>query len=121
MLSEVECPPIPVPANAMTIFVTLPAGSGGSPPHRHPGPAFGYVIEGEMNFEVEGQPERVIKAGESFWEPGGDVIHYQDGNHLSDAETKFVVMIFGVPEQPTVVPASPQELEERRIRRAPRP
>lgn len=32
-----------------------------------------------MLFELEGEPERVIKAGETFWEPGGDVIHYQDG------------------------------------------
>src|SRR4051794_13545140 len=75
VLSEVDSPPIPVPANAMTVYVTLPPGSAGSAPHRHPGPAFGFVIEGEMIFEVEGEPERVVKAGESFWEPGGDVIH----------------------------------------------
>ncbi|MEU6747464.1 hypothetical protein ABZ914_14725, partial [Spirillospora sp. NPDC046719] len=24
--------------------------------HRHPGPAFGYVLEGEMLMELEGQP-----------------------------------------------------------------
>jgi quercetin dioxygenase-like cupin family protein len=121
VLSEVESPPIPVPANAMTIHITLPAGSAGSPPHRHPGPAFGYVIQGEMIFEIEGQPERVIKAGESFWEPGGDVIHYQDGNNLSDAQTKLIVMMFGVPGQPMLIPVPSEELEERRTRRAPRP
>ncbi|MFE7837031.1 cupin domain-containing protein [Streptomyces sp. NPDC057474] len=46
----------------------------GSPPHRHPGPAFGYVIKGETTFELEGEPQRVIKVGETFWEPGDDVI-----------------------------------------------
>jgi quercetin dioxygenase-like cupin family protein len=39
---------------------------------------FGYVLEGEMLFELEGEPPRVIEAGEAFWEPGGDVIHYSD-------------------------------------------
>lgn len=33
-----------------------------------------------MLFEVEGGPARVIRAGEAFWEPGGDLIHYQDSN-----------------------------------------
>lgn len=28
-----------------------------------------------MLFELEGEPERVVRAGESFREPGGDVIH----------------------------------------------
>ena len=121
VLSEVDSPPIPAPSQAMTIHVTLPAGSAGSPPHRHTGPAFGYVIEGEMIFELEGEPERVIKAGESFWEPGGDVIHYQDGNNLSDAQSRFVVMMFGVPGQPMYIPVPSAELDERRDRRAPRP
>ncbi len=31
---------------------------------------------------------------ETFWEPGGDVIHYQDGNNLADAPTRFVVVMF---------------------------
>jgi quercetin dioxygenase-like cupin family protein len=122
VISAVEAPPpVPATAEAMTIHVTVPAGSPGLPPHRHSGPVFGYVLEGEMVFELEGEPERVIRAGETFWEPGGDVIHYQDGNNLRDAETKFVVVMFCVPGQPMVVPVSPEELDERRDRRAPRP
>lgn len=115
-----EAPPTPSPADVMTIKVTLPAGSTGTPPHRHSGPAFGYVIEGEMIFELEGEPERVVTAGESFWEPGGDVIHYQDANNLSSAETRFVVIMFGVPGEPMLTFVTPEELEERRSRRAPR-
>lgn len=108
-------------AEAMTILVTLPPGSPGAPPHRHSGPAYGYVLEGEIVFELEGEPERVVKAGEAFWEPGGDVIHYQDGNHLSDAESAFVVTMFCVPGRPMLEPVSAAELEQRRDRRAPRP
>jgi quercetin dioxygenase-like cupin family protein len=104
---------MPDPSEAMIIHVTLPPGSAGSPPHRHTGPAFGYVIEGEMIFELEGAPERVVQAGGTFWEPGGDVIHYQDGNNLTAATTRFVVVMFGVPGQPMLISVSAEELEER--------
>ena len=121
VILTVEAPPVPVPAEAMTLHVTLPPGSPGLPPHRHSGPAFGYVVEGEVIFELEGEPERVVQAGETFWEPGGDVIHYQDGNNLPDAETTFIVVMLCVPGQPMMTPVSPEELEQRRDRRAPRP
>lgn len=116
-----DAPPIPEDAEEMTLLVTLPPGSPGSPPHRHSGPAYGYVVKGEMVFELEGETARVVRAGETFWEPGGDVIHYQDGNNLSDAESAFVVTMFCVPGQPMLVPVSAEELEQRRDRRAPRP
>ncbi|WP_410661660.1 cupin domain-containing protein [Amycolatopsis sp. lyj-112] len=121
MLSSVPAPPMPEHAEAMTILITLPPGCEGAPPHRHTGPAFGYVVKGAIVFELEGEAERVVKAGETFWEPGGDVIHYQDGNHFADAESAFVVTMFGAPGQPMLIPVSAEELEERRDRRAPRP
>ena len=76
-------PFIPASAEVMTAIVELPPGDPGTPPHRHSGPVFGYLLEGEMTFELEGEPERVVRAGEAFWEPGGDVIHYQAANHLA--------------------------------------
>jgi quercetin dioxygenase-like cupin family protein len=120
LISSVPAPPVPDKAEAMTIFVTLPPGSPGAPAHRHPGPAFGYVTKGEVKFEVEGEPPRVVKAGEAFWEPGGDVIHYHDANNLPDGESAFVVTMFGVSGQPLVSPVSAEELEQRRDRRASR-
>ncbi|MFI5612622.1 cupin domain-containing protein [Amycolatopsis sp. NPDC051903] len=114
-------PAAPEGATPMTILVTLPPGSDGAPPHRHSGPAFGYVLKGEIVFELEGEPERVVKAGESFWEPGYDVIHYQDGNNLDDEESQFVVTMFCAPGQPMLVPVSEEELEQRKHLRAPRP
>ncbi|WP_051452390.1 cupin domain-containing protein [Actinospica robiniae] len=113
--------PLPEGAEAMTILVTLPPGSPGLPPHRHSGPCYGYVLEGEMLFELEGEPERVVKAGEAFYEPGYDVIHYQDANNLADAETRFLVTMFCAAGRPMIVPVSAEELEARRDRRAPRP
>ncbi|WP_433286473.1 cupin domain-containing protein [Pseudonocardia sp. CA-142604] len=121
VISSVPAPPVPDAAEVMTLIVKLPPGSAGNPPHRHTGPAFGYVVQGEMIFELEGEPERVVRAGESFWEPGGDVIHYQDGNNLADVETHFLVTMFCVPGRPMLIPVSADELDERRSRRAPRP
>ena len=62
MLLEQMPPFVPEGAEAMTVRLDLPPGDPGSPPHRHSGPVFGYMLEGE--------PERVIRAGEAFWEPG---------------------------------------------------
>ncbi len=56
------------PRTATMLEVTLDPLAG-SPPHRHPGPISGYVLEGSFEFQVEGQPKRVLKAGESFFEP----------------------------------------------------
>jgi hypothetical protein len=104
-----------------TVLITLPGGNPGTPPHRHPGPAFGYVIKGEVIFELEGEPQRVIKAGETFWEPGGDVIHYQGGNNLPDSESQYIATLLAPPGQPVLTFVSEEELEARKDRRAPRP
>jgi quercetin dioxygenase-like cupin family protein len=121
MLLAQQPPAIPSPAEVMIATVELPPGDPGTPPHRHSGPVFGYMLEGEMIFELEGEPARVIRAGEAFWEPGGDVIHYQAANHLSDAWSRFVVAMIGIPGEPMLALVSAQELEQRRSRRAPAP
>jgi hypothetical protein len=81
------------------------------------GPAFGYVLEGEMLFELEGEAPRVITAGQAFWEPGGDVIHYSDANNRTDIPLRFLVTMMCVPGQPMVVLVDDDELEQRRDRR----
>ncbi|WP_078912493.1 cupin domain-containing protein [Streptomyces sp. NRRL S-646] len=118
-----DASPLSVPegASGMTILVEWEPGDPGSPPHRHPGPAFGYVLEGAVRFELEGEPERVIEAGGTFWEPGGDVIHYQDGNALADARTRFVVTMLCAPGRPMLTLVDEAELEHRAHLRAPRP
>ncbi|MFJ6947719.1 cupin domain-containing protein [Streptomyces wuyuanensis] len=121
MVQEAKPPSVPEGAHVTTLLVEFPPGDPGTPPHRHFGPAFGYVLEGEMVFELEGEPERVVRAGEAFWEPGGDVIHYQDGNHRDDVPVRCVVTMMCVPDKPMLVLVDEDELEQRRDRRAPRP
>ncbi len=118
VLQSVTPPPIASDAEAMTVVVEWPAGSPGAPPHRHPGgPAFGYVLEGEMLFELEGEAPRVVKAGEAFWEPGGDVIHYSDANHRTDIRLRFVVTMMCRPGQEMLVLLDDEELRQRADRR----
>ncbi|MCO6009280.1 cupin domain-containing protein [Actinoallomurus purpureus] len=105
---------IPAGAEARTVRVTLSPGDPGAPPHRHPGPIFGYVTQGEVLFELEGQPPRVLKAGEALFEPGGEVIHYQGANNLPDAQSEMVVTMFALPGTPILTVVSAEELDERR-------
>ncbi|MGI8329781.1 cupin domain-containing protein [Actinomadura scrupuli] len=104
---------LPTEGEVMTLAIEWPPGDPGLPPHRHPGgPCFGYVLEGEMVFELEGEPPRVIKAGEAFWEPGGDVIHYQDANHRTDVPLRFLVTMIMSAGQPMLVLVDDLELEQ---------
>jgi len=120
MLQEVEPPFVPEGFHVMTVTIEYPAGDPGAPPHRHSGPAFGYVVAGEMLFELEGEAPRVLKAGEAFWEPGGDTIHYQDGNNRSDVPVKFTVTMLCAPGQDMFTLVQDHELAERAERRAQR-
>jgi quercetin dioxygenase-like cupin family protein len=79
------------------------------------------MLEGELRYELEGEPERIIKAGETFWEPGGDRIHYQNGNARSDQNAKFVVVMLCAPNAPMFTVVEEEELKERAHLRAPRP
>lgn len=122
VVQEVRPPFVPEDADVMTVVIEYPPGDPGTPPHRHPsGPAFGYMLEGEMLFELEGEPPRIIHAGEAFWEPGGDVIHYQDGNNRNDISSRFVVTMMCVPGQPMLELVGDEELARRKSRRAAEP
>jgi quercetin dioxygenase-like cupin family protein len=57
-------------ARATVVELTLASGEGGTP-HRHPGPVFGYVLEGEYELGIDDRPARTLKAGETFYEPTG--------------------------------------------------
>ena len=57
-------------AKATTVELTLEPGQA-SGPHRHPGPVFGYVIEGEYEWAIDDQPAKTLKAGDTFYEPTG--------------------------------------------------
>ena len=57
-------------ATATAVEVTLEPGQAGAS-HRHPGPVLGYVLEGEYEWAIDDQPAKVLKTGETFYEPAG--------------------------------------------------
>ncbi|ABK71756.1 cupin domain-containing protein [Mycolicibacterium smegmatis] len=111
VIQEVRSPHIPAQVAVITVLVNHPPGARGAPPHRLPGgPAFGYMIAGEMLFERDGEPARVLRAGDAFWGPGGDVIHYQDTNLRTDIPCSFVLTMLRDPALPLLERVDEQEL-----------
>jgi quercetin dioxygenase-like cupin family protein len=115
-------PPFIAPgSSAMVRVLELPPGDPGLGPHRHSGPVFGYMLEGEMLFELEGEAPYPIKAGEAFWEPGGDVIHYTVANLLDDRTSRFVVVMLCAPGVEMITMVSDEELAAKASQRIPAP
>ncbi|MER6979361.1 hypothetical protein [Streptomyces carpinensis] len=56
-----------------------------------------------------------------MFEPGGDVIHYQGGNNLPDAQSQLVVTMFAPPGTPVLTVVNAEELAARRHMRVTRP
>ncbi|MBE1604058.1 cupin domain-containing protein [Actinopolymorpha pittospori] len=117
---EVEPPFIPQGAFAMVRRLDLPPGDPGIAPHRHSGPVFGFMLEGEMLFELEGEAPYPIKAGEAFWEPGGDVIHYTISNLLADSWSRLVVVMLCAPGVAMITFVDDEELAAKESARIPR-
>lgn len=52
------------------IRIILPANAN-SPHHTHPGLESGYVARGSVTIAIDGQPEHVLHAGDTFETPAG--------------------------------------------------
>jgi quercetin dioxygenase-like cupin family protein len=93
-------------ARATVVEVTLDPGQEGAP-HRHPGPVFGYVLEGEYEHAINDDPAKILKTGETFYEPTG-VLHRVSKNPSAKTKTRILAVILhsrdakqiSVPEPP---------------------
>ena len=59
--------------------------------HTHPGPESGYMVEGEMVLFVEGQPEKTVKAGQSYQVPPGAIHDAKTGPNGAKVVATYVV------------------------------
>ena len=59
--------------------------------HTHPGPESGYVLEGEMVLIVQGQPDKPVKAGESYQVPAGAVHDGRSGPQGAKVIATYVI------------------------------
>jgi quercetin dioxygenase-like cupin family protein len=77
-------------SHLQTTVVEVNYGPGeASPPHSHPCPVVGYVVEGALRTQVEGQPEKIYSAGSSFYEPPNG-IHAVSANASATQPAKFI-------------------------------
>jgi len=76
---------------ATTVEVTLGPGEA-SAPHRHPGPAFGYVLEGEYEWAIDDKPIQKLKAGDTFYEPTG-CLHRVSKNPSHKNKTRVIAVV----------------------------
>jgi quercetin dioxygenase-like cupin family protein len=95
-------------SKAVTVEVTLEPGQA-SPPHRHPGPVFGYVLEGEYEWAIDDQPIRRLKAGDTFYEPTM-CLHRVSKNPADKGKTRVLAVLvvprdakgIVIPEKPAI-------------------
>jgi quercetin dioxygenase-like cupin family protein len=78
-------------ASATMREVTFEPGQKDSP-HRHAGPVFGYVLEGEYEHAMDDEPVKTYKAGETFFEPSG-AVHRVAQNPSDKSKTRLLAVI----------------------------
>jgi quercetin dioxygenase-like cupin family protein len=76
-----------------------------APEHRHPGPIVGYVVDGQMRTAINHEPDQIVPAGGTFFEPHG-ALHTSFSSAKPDAPVRavaFLVVPSGSPltERPT--------------------
>jgi len=82
ILLSVEIEPRIVDLVEIGDFHFLPGQVG--PTHTHDAPVFGYVSQGTIHYQVEGQAPQILKTGDAFFEPSGPrILHF---DNASDSE-----------------------------------
>ena len=90
---------------AVVTEVTVPAGQPNAPSraHRHTGFVLGYVLEGQLRFAINNEPERVVPTGGTFFEPIG-ALHSTNGATPS-GPVRFLAFLVVPKGSPVVAPA----------------
>src|SRR6516162_680885 len=78
-------------AKVTFVEVTLEPGQAGVA-HRHPGPGFVYVLEGEYELGIDDQPTKKFKAGETFYEPTG-ALHRVSKSPAAKGRTRLIAVV----------------------------
>ena len=78
-------------AKATMVEVTLAPGEVEAA-HRHPGPAFGYVLEGEYEWAIDDNKPKILKAGDTFYEPTG-CLHGVGRNPSKTNKARFIATV----------------------------
>jgi quercetin dioxygenase-like cupin family protein len=61
--------PLPMPGNRVAVMVVVEYAPGAaSPPHWHPGPVFGYVLQGRVAIGIDQRPPVTYAEGDVWYE-----------------------------------------------------
>lgn len=89
--------------SATLVEIHFPPGQRNAP-HKHPGFVLGYVLQGEFRFQIAGQPERVLRAGETFYEgPGATHLVAESAN--ANQPARVLAIVIAQQGKPLVEPA----------------
>jgi quercetin dioxygenase-like cupin family protein len=81
---------------------------GVSPSHSHPCPVIVHVIEGAIRSQVQGEPEAIYRAGQTFYEaPNG--VHAVAANASRQVPARFLAIAVCDHDGPLTVPTPPSE------------
>ncbi|HJT76961.1 MAG TPA: cupin domain-containing protein [Gemmataceae bacterium] len=81
-------------------------GSAGAP-HRHPGPVFVYVLDGELESAIDGQSPKVYTKGQMFYEPPR-ALHRVSRNPSKTTPVRFLAFLLTAKdEKQLVIPEKP--------------
>ena len=87
--------------NTITVIAEIqPGGTAGR--HTHPGIETGYILEGEADLVIDGQPDKHLKAGDSYAIPAG-VVH--DAKVHGDKALKVLGIYIVDKTKPLATPA----------------
>ena len=90
--------------DVVLVELNIPPGrTSPGPGHRHPGPVLGYIVEGQMRFAINNEPEQVLPVGKTFFEPPG-AVHSTNGSARSDGPTRAVVFMLVAKGSPLMLP-----------------
>jgi quercetin dioxygenase-like cupin family protein len=78
-------------AAVTVVEVIIEPGKAGLP-HRHPGPGFVTVMEGEYELGINNEPTKIYKAGETFYEPTG-CLHSVSRNPSKTTRTRLIAFV----------------------------
>ena len=99
IVSDVRLPKVKetdrVQAREIKILPSQPAGL-----HVHNGPVFGSIMEGSVIYQIDGQPESVLRRGDVFYEPEGAQIARFDAQE--DGATFLAFFLLSPGQEPAL-------------------
>ena len=88
----------------VTVITLTVAPDSVSPPHQHIGPVFAYILEGQIENQVDPDQPKTYKAGDYFYESAMHV--HRELRNLSKTETaKLLIFEVGENRKPFTIAA----------------